>query len=156
VKYLLIRHGKTDADRLTRAAFGKSGAPLSDAGKAQATKLKEELLSRSIDLDQELVVVSQLLRTIETARLAGFTNIEVNPLLNEVNTDNPQNTLNLVAQGLVPQEAIDAAKAIISNPPAAKIWVTHGLVIAAIQYVLGQVDPDHFVPNFCEVREIEL
>lgn len=156
MKYLLIRHGKTDANRLARAAFGRAGAPLNDEGRQQALKLTKELEARSIDLSTQPAAVSELLRTEETARAAGLQRIVVNPLLNEVNTSNPQNTLDLVAQGKLPEEAIKAAKAIISNPPKQKIWVTHGLLIAAIQFVAGTTDPDSLIPDNCEVREVEL
>ena len=155
MKYLLIRHAKTDANRLTRAVFGKLGAPINDEGKQQAEKLHDELIKRNIDSATEPVVVSELLRTQQTAELAGFKNITVNPLLNEVNTADPKQTLELVAQGELPEEAIVAAHAILANPPKQKIWVTHGLVIAAIRQVLNVSGTEDLVPKHCEIVEID-
>jgi broad specificity phosphatase PhoE len=155
VKYLVIRHGKTDANRLTRAVFGKAGAPLNDEGQVQAKKLKSKLKSIGID-DTTPVAVSELLRTHETATYAGLKNITINPLLNEVNTSDPQRTLDLVAEGKLPQEAIKAAEAIINNPPKEKVWVTHGLVVAAIQELLGRSDNESFIPDYCEVRTVDI
>lgn len=155
MKYLVIRHGKTDANRLTRAVFGKAGAPLNDEGQVQAKKLKSKLKSIGID-DTTPVAVSELLRTHETATYAGLKNITINPLLNEVNTSDPQRTLDLVAEGKLPQEAIKAAEAIINNPPKEKVWVTHGLVVAAIQELLGRSDNESFIPDYCEVRTVDI
>lgn len=155
MKYLVIRHGKTDANRLTRAVFGKSGAPLNDEGQVQAKKLKSKLKSLGIN-DTTPVAVSELLRTHETATYAGLKNITINPLLNEVNTSDPQRTLDLVAEGKLPQEAIEAAEAIINNPPKEKVWITHGLVVAAIQELLGRSDNQSFIPDYCEVRTVDI
>ena len=140
MKVLLIRHAKTDANRLTRALYGKKGAAVNDEGRWQAEKLHDELATLGVDLDKETVAVSELLRTQQTAQLVGFKNITVDPLLNEVNTSDPKHTLALVAQGKLPEEAIIAAKAIIDNPPKQKIWITHGLFIAGILQVIGLTD----------------
>ena len=156
MQYLLIRHSKTDANHLNRAAFGVSGAPLNSEGLEQAKKLKKQLQLYDFDFATEPVAVSELLRTRETARLAGFANIIENSLLNEINTANAQNTLDLVAKNKLPQEALDAARTIINNPPKQRIWVTHGLLIAAILVELGLSNPDKFVPDYCEIRQIDL
>lgn len=156
MKYLVIRHAKTDANRLTRAVFGKSGAPINDEGKQQAEKLHDELIKLNIDPVTEPVVVSELMRTQQTAELAGFKKIEVNPLLNEVNTMDPKHTLELVAQGKLPEEAIVAAKAILANPPKQRIWVTHGLVMAGILQVLKMAGIKNLVPKHCEIVEIDI
>ncbi|MFI5271012.1 MAG: histidine phosphatase family protein, partial [Candidatus Saccharimonadales bacterium] len=81
MKYLLIRHGETDANRLTRAAFGKSGAPLNEIGKQQALQLRNALASIGIDKNQR-VAISEFQRTKQTANLAGFSRTTANPLLN--------------------------------------------------------------------------
>lgn len=156
MKYLVIRHAATDANRLTRAVFGVTGASLNDLGEQQAAKLGAELVAAGVDVANTPVAVSELQRTEQTARLAGFKDIVVDPRLNEVNTADPQQTLDLVARGKLPPEAITAAKAIIAHPPKERVWVTHGLVIAALQCVLDQSDIENLVPKNCEIREIEL
>ncbi len=156
MKYLLIRHAKTEANRLTRALFGKEGAPINDEGIEQVNALHKELLDLGVDLDTEPVVVSELLRTKQTAELAGFKNVTVNPLLNEVNTVDPKHTLALVSQGKLPEEAKVAAKAILANLPKQRVWITHGLVIAGILYELGTVDPKNLIPKLCEIIEIDI
>jgi hypothetical protein len=156
MQYLLIRHAKTDANRLTRAAFGKKGAPINGLGLRQAQKLATELRRRGIDTDKERVAVSELLRTRQTAESAGFKNISVNSVLNEVKTSDPQRTQELLAKAQLPYEAIAAARTILSNPPAEKIWITHGQVIAAILVELGLSNPNKLEPDFCEITEVIL
>jgi hypothetical protein len=156
MKYLLIRHGKTDANRATRAAFGKAGAPLNDLGIQQATALQQQLVGMGIDLQNETAAISELLRTRETAQYAGLEQLTVNSLLNEVNTLDPIKTMELVQQGILPPEAHDAAKKILENPPTPKIWVTHGLIIAALLVELKQSNQSGLVPDFCEIVEVEI
>lgn len=155
MKYFVIRHGKTDANRLTRAAFGLVGAPLNAEGEQQAKDLHIRLMRMGIDLNIP-VAVSRMLRTRQTASLAGFDNLVENKILNEINTPNPKLTQELVAQKKLPPQAIDAARAIIENPPLEKVWVTHGLVIAALQEILGRAPIEDFIPSFCEIRLIEI
>ncbi len=153
---MLIRHGKTDASRTTRAAFGKQGAPLNDEGTQQAKALRWELLKRNIILGNEPVAVSELLRARQTAEVAGLKNTVANSFLNEVNTLDPQKTTEDIKKGILAPEAIAAAKRLLANPPKEKIWVTHGQLIAAILAELKQTDPKKFMPDFCEIREVEL
>lgn len=110
MKYLLIRHGKTNANRMTRAAYGKQGAPLNDEGIEQAKALHWELMKRGVTLSNEPVAVSELLRARQTAKVAGLKNIVTNSLLNEVNTSEPQNTTKDLRKGVLAPEAITAAK----------------------------------------------
>lgn len=153
---LIIRHGQTNANRLTRAAFGKSGAPLNATGIAQVADLIKELKKFDVDLSLESVAVSELLRAKQTAELAGFLSIQVSSLLNEVYSLDPRNTNELIANKIIPEEAKKAAKDLLLNPPKEKIWITHGLLITAVQCELGIIDPKNFLPNFCEIRLIEL
>lgn len=155
MKYFVARHGQTDANRITRVAFGVKGPPINDAGNEQAKLLKRVLLEKGVNPETEPIAVSELLRTKQTAESAGFKKIFINSLLNEINTGDPKKTLELVAQAKVPDKAIEAAKALIASPPAEKVWVTHGLIIAALEILLEVSDKDKFIPDFCEVREIE-
>ncbi|HEU4966843.1 MAG TPA: histidine phosphatase family protein [Candidatus Saccharimonadales bacterium] len=156
MKYLLIRHGKTDANRTTRAAYGTQGAPLNDDGIQQAKALRWELLKHDIILSNEPAAVSELLRAKQTAEVAGLKNIHTNSLLNEVNTPDQQKTTEDIKKGILAPEAIAAAKKLLANPPKERIWVTHGQLIAAILAELKQADPDTFMPDFCEIRVVEL
>lgn len=155
MKYLLIRHGKTDANRLTRAAFGKEGAPLNELGKEQALQLGKHLSSLGIEKNQS-VAVSEFLRTKQTAILAGFKTAIQNSLLNEVITPSPKHTIELIAKEKLPKQALEAAKAILANPPKEQIWITHGLLIAAIEHLTGQHKSNNFIPDFCETIELDL
>lgn len=155
MKYLLIRHGKTDANRLTRAAFGKTGAPLNESGVQQALQLGKVLSSQGVNKSQ-VVAISEFQRTKQTANIAGLKKTRTNSLLNEVMTSNPKHTIELVAKRKLPQEAIDAAKAVLTNPPKEHVWVTHGLLIAAIEHVTKQLKPHSFIPDFCEIIEIDI
>lgn len=154
VKYLLIRHGETDANRATRVLYGKKGAPLNASGVEQAIKLRELLQQRGIDSHHEPVAVSELIRTQQTAHYAGFRTLKTYPLLNEVRTDDPQKTGALIARAIVPEQALAAAQAVLADPPLEKVWVTHGLLITALFRLLDLPSPAGFIPGFCEIREI--
>jgi broad specificity phosphatase PhoE len=154
MKYILIRHAQTDANRSNRALFGHDGAPINKKGAKQANNLHTELLKSGIDLDQP-VAASDKIRTQQTASGAGFNSIKVYGFLGEVVTNNVDKTFSLIKKGELPPEAIRAAEKIIASPPKEKIWFTHGLVIAALQIVLNQKSKK-FIPDFCEVREIEI
>lgn len=154
--HLLVRHAKTDANRVIRQAFGKQGAPLNAAGIQQAKVLLQQLLAYHLDLTEEPVAVSELLRTKQTAEFAGFTHIVVNSVLNEVNTPDPQKTSALVQRGILPEGATEAARKVLANPPKEMVWVTHGLLIAAILLELKLADSQKLIPDFCGVREIRL
>jgi broad specificity phosphatase PhoE len=156
MRYILIRHGKTDANRLTRMAFGKQGAPLNKLGISQAKNLRKRLHAYGFDLATEPVAASELLRTAQTAQHAGLQIITIYAALNEVKTPNPQHTQLLIEKKILPPEAIEAAKNLLANPPKERVWVTHGLVIAAIMHELGKLNPDVFIPGFCEIVEIDL
>lgn len=155
MKYFVVRHGQTDANRMTRMAFGAEGAPINKTGKMQAQLLGLALREQGINPTADLVAVSELLRTRQTAEHAGFKRIVVNSLLNEINTSEPEKTLQLVAQARVPRKAIKAAEALLAQPPLERIWITHGLVIAALEVLLDISDKDSFVPDFCEIRILE-
>lgn len=152
----VIRHAKSEANRLTRAAFGKLGASITSEGEEKAAQLKTQLIALGIDPTREHVAVSELQRTQQTAKAAGFNLLTVNELLNEVNTPNLAKTLELISKGQIPKEAIAAAERILKNPPSERVWVTHGLVIAALEVVLGIGQADTLIPDFCEIRELPI
>ena len=53
--------------------------------------------------------------------------------------------------------ALKAAELILESPPEERVWVTHGLVIASLCEVLGIANQfEHFVPKFCEIRELPI
>src|SRR5207302_6657304 len=121
MKHFLIRHGKTDANRMTRAVYGKQGAPLNDEGIQQAKILRWKLAQCNATLSNEPTAVSEFLRTQQTAEVAGLKNIVINSLLNEVNTPDLQKTTKAIQKGIVAPEAIAAAKKLLANPPKEKI-----------------------------------
>jgi len=155
MKYLVIRHGKTGGTRLNRPLFGKEGAPLVEEGREQAQMLGEMLREKSIATTTLPVAVSELIRTRQTAMEAGFPeeHLQTSSLLNEIHTADPHKTVEMIGRGELPQEALVAAKKLLSNPPQETIWFTHGLVIAALREVLGLPG---FIPDFCEIVEIEI
>ncbi|MEK5174355.1 histidine phosphatase family protein [Heyndrickxia sp. FSL W8-0496] len=63
----LIRHGNTDWNKLGKAQ-GVSDISLNDFGKIQAKKLGQRL---SQDEDWDMLITSNLLRAVETARIIG-------------------------------------------------------------------------------------
>jgi len=154
MQYFVIRHGMTDANRLTRAAYGKRGAPLNKQGIKQAEKLRTLLKEKGIDIDAEPAAVSEFLRAEQTAEIAGIKKIVVYNVLNEIQSD-PVKTQELIKKGVVPGEAVNAAKKLLKNPPKEKVWVTHGLLIAALLNII-QETKGVIVPDFCEITEINI
>ncbi|HET6924215.1 MAG TPA: phosphoglycerate mutase family protein [Candidatus Saccharimonadales bacterium] len=155
MKYLIIRHAQTDSTRLNRHLDGPDGAPLNETGERAARALRDELTAAGIEVQHVKVAISELVRTRQTAEAAGFVseNMRVDPLLNEVNTPDPAATQRLVEQGKLPLEAFAAARAILDNPPEEPVWVTHGLVIAALRELLGLPG---FIPPMASICEIEI
>ena len=153
--YYLIRHGKTDASDFDRAKYGAQGAPLNDIGILQAERLSNDLTKHGIIPADTEVASSELLRAVQTAQQAGFVHINTNALLNEINTGDIQTTIDLLLEGKVPNLALERAEAILSSPPKEKVWVTHGLVIAAVKYALGMTEGG-LEPENCEIVEINL
>lgn len=74
----LIRHGETEWARLGRHT-GRTDVPLTDEGRAQARLLAAKLGRRRF----ALVMSSPLSRALDTARLAGYPDVEIEPDLRE-------------------------------------------------------------------------
>jgi hypothetical protein len=120
---LVIRHSKTDANRLTRTVYGDEGAPLNSRA-PRSSFITVQLINKGIDPAKEVAGVSEFNRTAQTAREAGFVHIKARALLNEAKTNDPASTQLLIAKSELSAEALAAAKAIIDNPPQEFIWVT--------------------------------
>ncbi len=155
MKRFVIRHGHTGVTRDGRAAFGAAGPPLSKLGQKQAAELKQALLKLGVNFDTEPVAVSEFLRTKQTAQLAGFQNLHVSPVLNEIFTGMPGAELKaLLELRQLPPIVIQKARAILDNPPKERVWITHGLVIMGLREVLG-VKSDPFDPLHCSILEVD-
>jgi broad specificity phosphatase PhoE len=159
---LVIRHSLSEANNRNNygtPAFGHPDAPLMPAGREIAqemgTKLQEDY---KLDPESTPVAVSEMLRAQETAREAGFVIATRYLILNEVDTLLPYGDLREMIQNKHHTDiAIEAAEHILENPPEQQVWVTHGLVIAALCKVLGvENDFENFVPKFCEIRELSI
>jgi probable phosphoglycerate mutase len=77
-RLLLVRHGQTEWSRTGRHT-GRTDVPLTDEGEAQATALR----GWAATLSPRLVLASPLLRARRTAELAGLTDIQIDPDLQE-------------------------------------------------------------------------
>lgn len=153
----VIRHGQSEGNRHNRAAFGKEGGALTDDGVQEAKQLRSKLSEVGIDVRAEAVAVSELQRTYQTARYAGFEHINKYSSLNEVNSGLPPEELDaLLKQLAVPDAAKVAAQKILHNPPNEKVWVTHGLVIAALAHQLGIAPSKVFIPPMGSVTKLVL
>ncbi len=155
MKRFVIRHGHTGVKRGDRSKYGSEGPPLDALGRKQATALRTALLKLNVDPGVEAVAVSEFLRTKTTAELAGFTDIQVRPVLNEIFTGLPVMDLKaFIDKRELPAVVLAKAQAILDNPPKERVWVTHGLVIMGLKELLGIKD-DPFDPIHCEVLEID-
>lgn len=155
MKKLLIRHAQSEANRLTRVAFGVEGANLTGRGQEQAVRLGVNLEEQGYDKTQ-IVATSKLVRTQQTAYGAGFNNCVIHSDLNEIQTDvHPVEMARNAIKNILPKEAYERAELLLHNAPIEEIWFSHGLVIAGIREVLG-LQYHRLVPEFCEITEIHL
>ena len=101
------------------------------------------------------VATSEMRRTQQTALGAGFTKLRVYPLLNEVSYRN--NFADLARKPNdepLPGEILEAAQAVINDPPEEQVWFSHGLIIAGICQILRIYEDRRLVPRYCEIREL--
>jgi broad specificity phosphatase PhoE len=77
-RLLLVRHGQTEWSRTGRHT-GRTDVPLTDEGEAQATALR----GWAATLRPRLVLASPLQRARRTAELAGLTDVQIDPDLQE-------------------------------------------------------------------------
>lgn len=155
---LVVRHALSEANNQESLAFGTKTAHLMPAGVDRAKELGDELRNTfGIDTKTEPVAVSELLRTQQTAKVAGFRVRMIYSALNEVETglEYPELREYLMAKRL-PPKALEAAQRVLENPPLETIWVAHGLVIAGLTELLGVADGQRFIPKFCEIRELPI
>ncbi len=159
---LVARHSLSEAnnrDNYGTPAFGHADAPLMSEGRTIAQKMGKEFeVSHGIIPFTTLAAVSMMLRSWETAVEAGFVDLNEYEILNEVDTKLPHPELKaMMANRQHTEVALKAAHLILENPPEEQIWVTHGLIIASLCEVLGIANQfEHFVPKFCEIRELPI
>lgn len=156
MKITLIRHGITAANRETRLLFGNEGAPLLPKGIIQAESLRSQLEAQGYNLTTEPVAVSPMLRTLQTAEHAGFQNTRIEPLLTEIDSGlDAKLVTSMLARREVPETVLKKVREMLKTPPPERIWVTHGFIIVALCRLLDQ-DYDQFIPDFCEIRTIDI
>lgn len=155
---LLVRHEVSKANDKNSAAFGHPDAPLLPVGLERIPVIRQNLVNiHGVSIAETEVAASELYRSQQTAKEVGFRIVRHYAVLNEV--DVPK-TLELRAQldaGIIVPEAFTAAEAVLANPPAEKIWFTHGYLMAALCDLTSADTTDlSFIPKFGEIREITL
>jgi hypothetical protein len=158
---LVIRHGLSEAnnrDNIGTLAFASKDAPLMELGREQARNLNIVLsIEYGIDVIDTPVATSELRRAQETAERAGFRKMLIYPALNEVAHGIAlQGLREMLDQKQLPGVALEAARVILEEPPAQRIWVTHGLIIAGLCQMLDVAREARFIPRFCEIRELPI
>lgn len=158
---LVARHGLSEANNRKNygtPAFGNPEAGLMPKGRRQASELGGILAVKyGIELASEPVAVSMMRRTHETAIAAGFRKLSLYPELNEEKGGLPDaEIVHALETRRPPAATIAAARNIIENPPAEKVWIAHALLIATICQELGVYQNERFTPKFCELRELPL
>ncbi len=159
MKIYLVRHGQTVVKREPKDiwdSYGPQGPPINKEAEAKARELHNQFASLGIDGAREPAAVSEYLRVRQTAECAGFKILRTDRLLNEINTNNPMLSRQLVKIGQVPPEAKAAAQQLLANPPAEKVWFTHGLVIAALLLETGQNTSQNLEPGFAEIIQFDI
>lgn len=156
-KIVLIRHAKATGGRHDRHLFPKAGAPLSDEGKNAALALRPILKQLGIDTENESAAVSQLIRTSQTAQILGFKNLHKYAVLNEIDTGlGPEELDSVLAKKAVPDIARKAAQVLLHHPPHERVWITHGMLIAALAEELGIPKNTLYIPEMASAIEISI
>ncbi len=140
---LLARHAKSYAN-LRDVAFGNVESPLTDEGLEQAAGLNH-VFREQYGIDPEsygqAVAVSELLRTQQTARGAGFQILKTEPVINE--TEIPPELLGgrmviekHVKENWIPSELRERAQRFLElvrrGELGYQIYFTHGFFIASV------------------------
>lgn len=158
----VVRHSLSEANNRHNygtPAFGHADAPLMPEGRLIAQTMGNEFgVVHGIIPATTPVAVSKMLRTQETALEAGFADLNKYEILNEIDTRLPHVELkNSIAKRRHTRIALNAAELILEHAPKEDVWITHGLVIASLCQVLGISNQfEHFVPKFCEIRELPI
>jgi len=158
MRIYLVRHGQTVVSRDKKEAwesYGLFGPPLSNAAIEKSHELSAHFGVLGIDVESEVAATSEYLRARQTAEYAGFTSVE-NPLLNEVKTTDSHQSRAMLKEGKVPEEAEAAARALLRDMPAERIWFTHGLIIAGLLYLTGQTKSQDLEPPFATIITIDV
>lgn len=136
--------------RQAQPAFGSFERMSPDVGTVQAERLSHLLeTGYDINVTESGVAVCSLWRSTETAQAAGFTDITVEPRLNEV-----LHTSTGTSQ--LPKEVLKAAERLIIDPPQQPIWVTNELIIAGLSELLEVHSDKARVPQYAEARELPI
>ena len=158
---LVARHGVSQANNRENYGtplFGNPEAGLMEDGMVQATTLGVKLKSEfGIVVASEIVAVSELRRSQQTATVAGFRWLHIYPELNEEKGGLSDAEIAQALETRRPPEATRiAARYLIEHPPEEKIWITHALLIATICQELGVYQSERFTPKFCEIRVLPM
>lgn len=139
-------------------AFASAEAPLMLEGQKQARLLGDELLMHyGINPPVTRVAVSTLSRTAETAAQAGFKDLQPYQILDEVVHGLELTELRkMLNNDELPNIALEQAQVILGDGPRERVWITHGMVIAALCSLLGIYKDSRLIPKFCEVRELPI
>lgn len=155
----VARHGVSKANVDGDPAFGSKVANLLEAGKAQARALGLRLSADfEIDPSTEPVATSTFTRTIETATEAGFLLIRQYAVLDEIKHGlDLEGFRNMKETRILPVHAMRAAEETLDNPPVERVWICHGLRIAAMCQILGVYqDDERLFQKFCDVRYLPI
>jgi len=155
---LIARHAFSEANNGESEAFGHADARLMPAGRLQAKGMGRYLTEAfGVDVAETAIATSALFRAPETAIEAGFRNITITPLLNEVVSGLTEDEYKAAKEAReVPQCVREAALRVLDSPPRENIWVAHGLLIAGLCDILQVAQDQRFIPRFCEVRELPI
>lgn len=159
--YVLARHalsGANDRNNIGTMAFASEQAPLIPLGIEQARTMGGVIVAKyGIDIATELVAVSEMKRTQQTASEAGFKKITPYAVLDEIRHGmDLQDLRDMLDEGELPPIAIRMAEETLANPPKERFWIAHGLRIAGICAVLGVHKEKRLIPRFCDLREISI
>lgn len=158
---LIIRHELSEAnneENYGTPAFGAHDAPLMPKGRLRAPAIGQQLVSDyGVILNEEVVATSMMRRTQETAVAAGFRWLHLYECLNEEKGGlSNSEILHAISDRNPPTMTQQVVDAILHNPPAERIWFTHGLIIATLCQKLGVHQEKRFIPRFGEIRELEI
>jgi bisphosphoglycerate-dependent phosphoglycerate mutase len=155
---LLVRHGLSRANDRNSTAFGRPYAQLMSQGIQHAKVAGDTLVAvYGIDPEKDEAAASEMVRSQQTASVAGFKVVRSYAVLNEVDVPKTPELRAALDRSEVIPEARKAAETLLANPPKEEVWFTHGYLMAAVCELTGfDASGLRFIPRFGEIRELPI
>lgn len=159
----MVRHAKSPANGAEGFSLGMGiktkDVGLDEIGLKECADLRIRFMERGVvDFGKITVSASEYRRAIQTPEEVGFTQVVINPLLNESAEAMPMKMIReKLRQGWLPKDSLKQAELFLDDPSKHFDYnFSHGLTIASIRWVSGERagDTRELVPKRTEIVEV--